>query len=137
MLTVLRPGLAQGVLVPFPAGARDVSPSQKRPDLLWASPTLATGGSVKEDKTARTCLPLTTQLHLVPRLRMSRAVPPFRPYAFMTYLQTAFILSCYDKLRTEVQATNETPRRPNSYNWTVSNIVLVAHGKRTVVTELV
>ena len=68
---------------------------------------------------------------------MSGAVPPFRPYAFMTCLQITFTLSCYDKLRTEVQATHETSCKSNSSHWTVSNIVLVAHGERTVVTQLV
>ena len=98
---------------------------------------MTTGGPVTEGKTARTCLPLTTQFRLVPRLRMIRAVPPFRPYAYMTCIQTAFPFSYYDKLRTEVGVTHEMSCRSNSSHWTVSNIVLVARGERTVVTELV
>jgi len=44
MLSVLLGLDAQGVLVPFPAGAKDVSHSQKRPDVLWGSPTLLLNG---------------------------------------------------------------------------------------------
>ena len=61
-----------------------------RPDRLWGPHSLLFNACRGSCPSGRWVM-LTTYLHLAPRLRMSRAIPPLPLYAFMPWTGIAFI----------------------------------------------
>jgi hypothetical protein len=110
----------------FPAGVRDFS-SPKYPNRLWGTPRLKfewvffargyNGGVVS----------LTTSLHLVPRLRMSGAVPSLPLYAFMVCKGTAMhLLYAAPTFVTSILRTSEMGRwfvMFRDLKWTRSEVI--------------
>jgi hypothetical protein len=83
------------IRVLFQANARNIFSFSKRLHVLWGPPTLPSSRYVG--------VKLVTYLHLVPTLKMSGAIPPLPPYAFMVGTGIPIRVACMNTVRSEVK----------------------------------